>query len=97
MHRFSELRYVAIAVFVSALWLYGGYLSLRARRRATAYGWISIALLIVMAFGINAMISREWLNCGSSVVVLAGEFWLVKVLIRSHPASPVPRQPDSGR
>jgi hypothetical protein len=95
MYRFSELRYVAIAVFVSALWLYGGYMSLRAGRRATAYGWISIALLIVVAFGINAVISGEWLNCGSSVIVLAVEIWLVKVLIGNQQGRPVPKQTDS--
>jgi hypothetical protein len=77
MHQLSGLRYAFAAVFVSALWMHGGYLSLKAGRSATGFGWILIGLLLVVAFGINSFIGRDWLNLGAAVLILGAEVWLI--------------------
>ena len=83
-HEWSLLRFAITAAFVSALWLYGGYLYLKAGQRAAAYGWMSIALVIVAAFGVNAILNKEWLNLGSSFFILIVETWTVKKVIRRY-------------
>jgi hypothetical protein len=48
------------AVFVSALWFYGGYQYVVKEKRIVGLSWQFIGVAVLAAFCVNAVLSRSW-------------------------------------
>jgi len=68
------------ALLVSALWFYGGYQYIVEEKRLVGLSWQFIGVVVLAAFGVNAVLSRSWY----SLIVILGAIAVELLLIRRY-------------
>ena len=75
---FFSRHLIFAAVLVSALWFYSGHQFVAKGRKGVALAWEAIAVLVLLAFCVNAIITRLWLSLAVALCFVALEVWLMK-------------------
>jgi hypothetical protein len=65
------------ALLASVLWFYGGHQYLASGKRSGALGWQTIAVLILVAFCVNAILNRAWLSLAVALGAMLAEIWII--------------------
>lgn len=76
--RFFSEHLVFAALLVSALWFYAGHQFAVKGKRGFALAWETIAVLVLLAFCINAVLTKLWLSLMVALCFVALEVWLMK-------------------
>jgi hypothetical protein len=75
---FLSKHLVVAALLTSALWFFGGYQYLRRGRQTVGLAWQVIGVLVLAAFCVNVLLSKDWYDL---IVALGGimvELWLIQ-------------------
>jgi hypothetical protein len=75
---FFSKHLVIAALLASTFWFYGGYQYLVKRKKIVGLSWQFIGVLVLGAFCVNAILSRNWYGLIVAVGAIAGELWLVR-------------------
>jgi len=75
---FFSKHLVIAALLASALWFYGGYQYLAKGKRIVGLSWQFIGVLVLGAFCVNAILSRNWYSLIVAVGAIAVELWLIR-------------------
>ena len=75
---FFSRHLVFAAVLVSALWFYSGHQFVAKGRKGVALVWEAIAVLVLLAFCVNAIITRLWLSLVVALCFVLLEVWLIQ-------------------
>jgi len=79
---FFSRHLVFAAIFVSSLWFYAGHQFIAKGRKGVAIAWEIIAVLVLLAYCVNAIMTRYWLSLVVALCFVALEIWLMKRLAR---------------
>jgi hypothetical protein len=74
---FFSRHLVFAAILVSALWFYSGHQFVAKGRKEVALAWEGIAVLVLLAYCVNAFITRDWLSLVVAFCFVALEVWLM--------------------
>jgi hypothetical protein len=74
---FFSRHLVFAAILVSALWFYSGHQFVAKGRKGVALAWEVIAVLVLLAYCVNAIITRDWLSLVVAFCFVALEVWLM--------------------
>jgi len=69
---------VFAALLVSALWFYSGHQFAVKGKRGVALAWEAIAVLVLLAFCINAVLTKLWLSLIVALCFVVVEIWLIR-------------------
>jgi hypothetical protein len=79
---FLAKHLVLAALIASALWFYGGHQYLAKGKDTVGFSWQLIALLVLIAFCVNATLTKSWLSLAVAVVALIIEIRLIRRMWR---------------
>jgi hypothetical protein len=82
VYHFFTKHLVFAALLVSALWFYSGHQFVAKGKRGVALAWQVIAVLVLLAFCINAIFSGLWLSLIAALCFVVLEVWTMKMYWR---------------
>jgi hypothetical protein len=74
---FLSKHLVIAALLASALWFYGGHQYLGKGKQITGLAWEFIGVLVLAAFCVNAILSKDWYSLIVALGAITVELWLI--------------------
>jgi len=83
---FLSNHLVLVALTASAGWFYAGHQYLQKGNLVAAFLWQSIAVLLLIAFCVNVVLSasKSWFSFTLAIAALGVEIWLMKRWLRQE-------------